>query len=158
MTTEVETSSSDSVSPQAAPPRRSLLRRLLRGLANSLLALLMTGVTVWAALAILFADTHFGPRRVLAVLYVLVALAVVWFVRPRRRLVLSLAGLFAAVLGWFFLLKPSNTRDWAPEVAQLPWADIKGDRLTLTTSETLTTALKLISPPTGSTAPTTWRS
>ena len=130
MSEEAQTPSSEPAPPQS-PARRSLLRRVFRVLGVGLLALLMTGVTLWAALAVLFANTHSGARRLRAVTYVLVALAVVLFVRPRRRMVISLAILFAAVLAWFFLLTPSNTRDWAPEVARLPWADVDGGRLTV---------------------------
>jgi hypothetical protein len=38
---------------------------------------------------------------------------------------------FAAVLGWWLALPPSNDRDWAPDVALLPWADIAGSSVTL---------------------------
>ena len=130
MSEEAQSPSSEPDPPHPAA-RRNLLRRVLRGVGLGLLGLLMTGLTLWATLAILFADTHSGPRRMPAVTYVLIALAVALFVRPRRRLLVSLATLFAAVLGWFLLLKPSNTRDWAPEVARLPWADVDGDRLTV---------------------------
>ena len=128
MTAEAKTASSETTAVQSAP-RRGLLRRLLWGLGLCLLGLLITVLMLWAVLAILLADTHSGPRRILAVMFVMVALAVALFVRPRRRLLLSFAILFAAVLGWFFLLRPSNSRDWAPEVAQLPWASIDGERL-----------------------------
>ena len=91
----------------------------------------MTCLILWAALAILFADTHSGPRRLLAAIYVAIALTVVVFVRPRQQLLAALAILFAVVLGWYFLLRASNSRDWAPDVARLPWSDIDGDRLTV---------------------------
>ena len=130
MSEEPQSTSSESDPPQPAV-RRGLLRRVLRGLGLVLLGLLMTGLMLWAALAILFADTHSGPRRVVAVLYVAVAVAAVLFVRPRRKLLVVLAILFAVVLGWFFLLEPSNSRDWAPDVARLPWSEIDGDRLAL---------------------------
>ena len=44
--------------------------------------------------------------------------------RLRCRLIL-----FAVLLGWWFSLHPSNDRDWQPNVAQLPSAEIHGDTL-----------------------------
>ena len=35
-----------------------------------------------------------------------------------------------AVVGWFATLKPSNDRDWTPDVARAPWAEIDGDLVT----------------------------
>ena len=130
MTAETATPSADGDPPRRAP-RRSRLRRLFRGLWVGLSGLLLTCLILWAALAILFADTHSGPRRLFASIYAAAAVAVVVFVRPRRKLLAALGILFAPVLVWFFLLDASNSRDWAPDVARLPWADVEGDRLTL---------------------------
>ena len=38
---------------------------------------------------------------------------------------------FAVVLIWWRTLKPTNDSDWQPNVAQVAWADIKGDEVTL---------------------------
>jgi hypothetical protein len=38
---------------------------------------------------------------------------------------------FALVLAWWLTLKPSNHRTWQPDVAQLAWAEVKGDEVTL---------------------------
>jgi len=118
--------------PAPSAVRPSLLRKVFKGVLMGVLAVVMFVLTAWAALAIYFADTHDGPRTILAVVYILATLGVVIFVRPLRRLVLSFAILFAVVVIWFTLfLKPSNDRDWSPDVAQLPWATIEGDRLAL---------------------------
>jgi hypothetical protein len=37
----------------------------------------------------------------------------------------------AAVLVWWLCLPPSNSRNWQPDVALLPWADIRGTRVTI---------------------------
>jgi hypothetical protein len=50
-------------------------------------------------------------------------------VRPRRRGRIAFAAIFLAVLGWYFSLKPSNTRDWAKDVSILPWAQISGNEM-----------------------------
>lgn len=39
--------------------------------------------------------------------------------------------LFALVFVWWLALRPSNDRDWSPEYAQAPWAEINGDEVTI---------------------------
>lgn len=58
-------------------------------------------------------------------------LAVVIFLRGQWRKLGAVLGGFAVVLVWWFTLKPSNDRQWQPDVAQLPWAEINGDEVTL---------------------------
>jgi hypothetical protein len=38
---------------------------------------------------------------------------------------------FAVVLAWWLTLRPSNEANWQPDVAQLAWAEIAGDEVTL---------------------------
>ena len=38
---------------------------------------------------------------------------------------------FIVVLTWWFSLPPSNNRDWLPDVAVLPYADIAGNQVTI---------------------------
>jgi hypothetical protein len=38
---------------------------------------------------------------------------------------------FAVVLAWWLFMPPSNTRNWQPDVAVLPWADMQGTRVTI---------------------------
>ena len=58
-------------------------------------------------------------------------LAAVIFLRGRWRKFGAVIGGFVVVLVWWFTLKPSNDRSWQPDVAQLPWAEINGDEVTL---------------------------
>lgn len=39
-------------------------------------------------------------------------------------------GMIAFVTGWWFTLKPSNDRDWLPDVDRAAWAEIDGDQVT----------------------------
>ena len=54
-----------------------------------------------------------------------------WLGPPAWTKVGALAILFGAVLTWWFTLKPSNEANWQPDVAQLAWAEINGDEVTL---------------------------
>ena len=58
-------------------------------------------------------------------------IAVLGFVRPLGRKVALLAILFGTVLTWWLTLKPTNEGNWQPDVAQLAWAEINGDEVTL---------------------------
>ena len=116
----------ESVSAAAAPPRRrfSGLRRLASGFLWCCLGL----ATAWAVAALYF-DVRIPVLRVpLAAVYAL-AITAVW-VRVRRpwKAPATAAG-FALVLAWWLSLQPSNSRDWQPDVAVLPFADIAGTQI-----------------------------
>jgi hypothetical protein len=88
-------------------------------------------VIAWAAAALWF-DGPGGPalRAGLAILVVALA-GTAAFRLTRRTRGLAILGLFAAVVGWWLSLSPSNDRAWLPDVARLPRATIDGDRLTI---------------------------
>lgn len=121
-----------SESSPATPPPRRWPRRLIRGLLIALGGLVILGMTGWMALAVCYTDLHAtSPRTLLASAVAAVSIAVVLFIKPRRRGILIFAILFVAVLAWFFSIRPSNDRDWAGDVAVLPYATIDGDLIRL---------------------------
>ena len=85
---------------------------------------------IWAVAALYF-DVRVAWLRVpLAALYGLGLLALwVWARRPWRLIVTAAA--FGLVLAWWLALRPSNDRDWLPDLAVLPWAEISGNRATV---------------------------
>jgi hypothetical protein len=70
-----------------------------------------------------------GLRVGLAGLVPVSALVSLVWVRPLRRVVALILGMFAVVLGAWLSMAPSNDRDWQPDVATPAWADIRGDRV-----------------------------
>ena len=50
---------------------------------------------------------------------------------PRRRIFLLCVLAFLFPLAAFFLMQPSNDRNWQPDVAEMPYAEITGDRIVL---------------------------
>jgi hypothetical protein len=83
----------------------------------------------WAFGALYFDFPAAG--RFFAVLFVIVLIAVVTFVRSTLlKLAIVFAG-FALVVIWWLTLKPSNDRLWQPDVAQTAWAEINGDQVTI---------------------------
>jgi len=86
--------------------------------------------TLWSVAALCF-DVRVAWLRVpLAAVYGLGMLAVWVWVRRPWKMVVTAAG-FLMVLTWWFSLQPSNNRDWLPDVAVLPYADITGDRVAI---------------------------
>ena len=88
-------------------------------------------MTVWAVSAIWVIQPPSTFRSVALVLYLFGALLPPLLLRPRWRGVVVSTVLFGCVLVWFFNLLPSNNRDWQPDLAVLPWAEITGDKLVL---------------------------
>jgi hypothetical protein len=104
--------------------------RVIRWMVASLLWALLAPLTLWAVAALYFDIRIPWLRFPLAVTYWLGMLAVwLWVRRPWKALVTA-AGLLL-VLAWWSSLKPSNNRDWQPDVAVLPYADITGNQTTI---------------------------
>jgi hypothetical protein len=111
------------------------VRRFLTGSARWLGAIAVLAFTVWGALALALV----GPggdtgRLVLAVLYGGAGLVAVGALVLHRGLQLALPVFAIALVAiglWWNTLRPSNERDWQPEVARLAYATVKGDMVTV---------------------------
>jgi hypothetical protein len=106
--------------------------RLCRLKLRLLGVLLFVGLGLWSTLAIYYSNLPAPWLRGLATaVYPLSLIAVLVRVRPcwlARVIVLTS---FALVVLWFLLIPPSNNRDWLPDVALLPFAEVNGERVTL---------------------------
>jgi len=112
--------------PETLCPR-SWSRRLAIGLIWFVLAL----ATFWATAALLIDVRIAWLQKPLALAY-LAAMCAVFFMIKRRRLAMGLcAGGFLVVLTWWQMLPPSNARDWQPDLAVLPYADVAGNEVTI---------------------------
>ena len=122
--------SDDKCAVPAQKPRR-LPRMLLRVLGAILLGIVLLLVTLWAGAALYFDVRWPWLRLPLTGLYC-VAMVLVWLVIKRRRFAVAANCVgFCLVLAWWLTLQPSNARDWQPDLAVLPWAEIAGDRVTM---------------------------
>src|SRR5437868_2119355 len=106
------------------------LKKILRSIACVLLWVVLVVATVWAAAALYFDVRIPWLQLPLALIYGLGMLAVWIFVRRPWKIIFTAAG-FLVVVGWWFSLQPSNNRDWLPDVAVLPFADITGNQVTI---------------------------
>ena len=109
---------------------------MLKFIKMLLLVLALVGTTIWAVLAIYFGDSQSSnTQTVIAAvfgLFGLVTLVSLGFARWRKRLLIAYSILFVAILtGWWFAVSPSNERQWQPDVAKLPYAEIDGNIATV---------------------------
>jgi hypothetical protein len=103
---------------------------MLRAAGIAGLALPIAGMTAWAALAIYYSGSE--PLRLgLAAAFALGTLGAFLLLPRRRRTLFGFGAGFAVVLLWWLSIRPSNERDWQPEVAVLPYATQDGDLVTL---------------------------
>jgi hypothetical protein len=104
-----------------------LTSRFVRGL----LWRILIPLTIWAFGALWFDFPLKALSQPVAILYLLGVIAIFFAVTKRWPALGFVAGGFFLVLGWWLTLKPSNNRDWKPDVDRTAWADIQGDRVTL---------------------------
>jgi len=85
----------------------------------------------WATLAILFSNMPGPLRPWIAVIFAVFSLLALVGRYSNRRSRIGFLVIGAVVLVWWLFIPPSNTRNWQPDVALLPWADIQGTRVTI---------------------------
>jgi hypothetical protein len=103
--------------------------RVLRLFACALAWIVAVVCVAWAFGAIYFDFLTAG--RLAAVLFLLLLLAAIAFVRGKLLKLAVVFGAFVLVVFWWLTLKPSNDRPWQPDVAETAWAEIKGDLVTI---------------------------
>jgi hypothetical protein len=97
------------------------------------LVIAMTGA--WGILALTFSGPDGGMIRggLAATFGAVTFMAIIGLTlrRWRSRAVAAYFALFALLMLWWRGIEPSNERDWQPDVAVLPYADIEGDVVTV---------------------------
>jgi hypothetical protein len=114
----------------AVPTRAKLGRRILWRTLEVLAGIVAVGIVGWGALALHYA----GPAwlaTALPVTWAVVGLGLLVFVRPFGRALVAFAGAAVVLFGWWSTIRPSNDRNWQPDVARPPYAEVDGDRLTV---------------------------
>lgn len=97
-----------------------------------LLGLVFLGMALWATGAVYYSNLpEEWMRQAGAGLFALVSIILLAVVRPWWRTWLFFLLLFGAVVVWFLLIPASNQRHWRPDVAVLPYTEVKGDKVTI---------------------------
>lgn len=86
----------------------------------------------WSMAAIYYSNLpwHF-LRLAIAIVHPILCVVAFFAIRPFRKYVLILFADFALILVWWILIPPSNDRNWQPDVAILPSAQIDGNMITV---------------------------
>jgi hypothetical protein len=108
-----------------------MIVRAVRWLAWAVIWLAAIGCLAWAFGTLAYDFPLVSLRRTALLLYGLVVLCIFVFLKGNWRKLIAIAVAFGIVLSWWLTLKPSNLRNWQPDVAQAPWAAIEGDIVTL---------------------------
>ncbi len=101
---------------------------------TALLAVMAVAGAAWGALALWFQSPARGGARALAPLaWLLLAAAALAGLAWGHRLPAIVFGAMLLILlaWWIWGMRPSNDRDWMPEVARTTYGEVDGDRLTL---------------------------
>ena len=87
--------------------------------------------TAWALGALWFDFPVAGFGHAAAICYAVMVLALLIFMGSRRVVRRGVIGSSVLVALWWWTLQPSNDRNWEPDVARQPWAEVNGDLVTL---------------------------
>jgi hypothetical protein len=93
-----------------------------------LLAPLLVASFAWACAALYFDGPFSG---LIAAAFACAAVGILGWIRPFWKSLSLFGVLFLSVLFWWLSIEPSNEREWLPEVARLPAAEIDGDRVVI---------------------------
>jgi hypothetical protein len=105
---------------------------IARYLSRIVATLAVAGTTVWGAVAIYYSHLPWAWLRSALAAAFAAATALAFLLLPRRRR--TLAGfvvVFGLIVAWWLRIPASNDRDWQPEVAVTPWAEIDAERVTI---------------------------
>jgi hypothetical protein len=105
------------------------LGRARRILATILLAPLLLLAVAWTCGALYYTFPVPALRAVTAIAFAVGSLLAVLLVKRKRRAIGAIALGFAATLAWFLSIPARTDRNWRPELAVMPWAEIEGDRI-----------------------------
>lgn len=113
-------------------PSPSRLRRLACLGLRLLLWVVLVGAGLWSTMAVYYSNLPMGWLRALATsIYLLLLIVVLARVRPWWLARLVFLALFGVIVLWFLLIPASNNRDWQPDVALLPFAELNSERVTI---------------------------
>jgi Domain of unknown function (DUF4105) len=110
------------------PSKRSLSRCLIRIAFGILLGAVLLGMAAWSTTAIYYSNLPAAWLRLLAAGVFAISVLVLFVrVRPMWLARCIFLAAFAGIVAWFWWTPPSNNRDWQPDVAVLPYAEINGN-------------------------------
>jgi len=108
------------------------MRRILKLIAILVCILAVILMSCWAALAIYWSNLPGESlRAACAIGFELVVVLAFLLLPNRKRTLLGFLVVFAAIVTWWMTIPASNDRNWQQEVAVPPFADVRGDLVTV---------------------------
>ncbi|HSI53027.1 MAG: DUF4105 domain-containing protein [Ramlibacter sp.] len=118
-----------------SPHRSFFVRKAIHGAGLGLAGLAMACAVLWGVGLLYFAGPGGAQARtagaILAALVGFASLGALFAPAWRRAGMLAAVIMFLALLGWWSGLRPSNERQWAPEVERLAHATVAGEMVTV---------------------------
>lgn len=103
------------------------------------LSIIIACMTLWAALAIFYSNLAEETLRTnIAIGFAVGTAAAFLFIKKRLQVLIGYLIVFCLIVAWWMNIKPSNDRDWQPDVAVLPYATIQDNQITIHNIRNLT--------------------
>ena len=113
--------------------------KFFRVAAVLIIALIIAGMTAWASLAIYYSNLSGNDLRLgIAIGFAACTTASFLFIKKRLRTLIGYLIIFCLIVAWWLTIRPSNDRDWQPDVAVLPYATIQDNLVTINNIRNLT--------------------
>ena len=110
-----------SISIDKVPAQRRWGARVIR-------MLFLSPLFLWGMASLRFGSWDERLCLAMAIIYAVLFFGVI-ILAPIRKVILFCFAVFLMPLALFFLMQPSLDRDWQPDVAVLPYAEIKGNEV-----------------------------
>ena len=121
MKTKKQSNANRRITNAGIKPSREWLSRLLY-------AILFLPVFAWGILSLWWGSWPHWVNVTILILYAIAHAAAI-VISPRRLLIVFCFMAFLIPLSSFFLMQPSDDRNWQADVAKMPYAEIEGDRM-----------------------------
>lgn len=91
----------------------------------------MALMSVWGSFAIFYSNLPQNQRMPAASIFAVFCFLCLTFGFVKKKTKPLFFAVFAVILIWWMMIPPSNTRNWQPDVAVLPWAEKNGNLVTI---------------------------
>jgi hypothetical protein len=108
------------------------MRKTVKLIVVCILSVIIAGMTAWASLAIYYSNLSGETLRTeLAIGFAACTAAAFLFIKRRVWTLMGYLIIFCLIVAWWLTIKPSNDRNWQPDVAVVPYATIQDNLVTI---------------------------
>lgn len=91
----------------------------------------MALMSVWGSFAIFYSNLPQNLCMTVSAIFAIFCITCLTLGFTRKRTKALFFAVFSVLLIWWMMIPPSNTRNWQPDVAVLPWAEKNGNLVTI---------------------------